>query len=64
MAKKRQAITVTVGLDGVPEVAVEGCPGKSCKALSSDIEKALGGVKADRLTEEYKVREPDVRLRH
>lgn len=45
-------VTITIS-QGKPVISVEGVKGGSCKDLTRDLEKKLGGVKSRKLTREY-----------
>lgn len=47
-----EEIIVTIAPDGSVQVAVQGCPGPDCQALSKAIEEALGDVVEDTPTRE------------
>lgn len=49
----REEITITIDAQGNVEVSVKGVKGQGCKALTREIEKALGKVTADKKTREY-----------
>lgn len=48
-----EQIVIEVSQEGETKVLVEGCAGPSCKALTADIEKALGEVTDDKKTADY-----------
>lgn len=49
----QRQIVVTIAPDGVIEVRVNGHDGPGCKALTRDLEAALGQTEQDRCTAEY-----------
>jgi hypothetical protein len=48
-----ERIEITIDEAGETQVAVKGCAGAGCKALTKDIENALGEVSKDEKTSEY-----------
>lgn len=48
-----EEIIIEVDETGATKLTVSGCAGPSCKDLTRAIEKALGTVFKDTLTEEY-----------
>jgi len=48
-----QKITVTIDADSNVRVEVQGVVGKGCRALTADLEKALGRVKEVKSTADY-----------
>lgn len=46
-------IIIEVPLGGNPTISVNGVKGKSCKDLTKDFERELGGVVNDKETSEY-----------
>ena len=48
-----QTIKINVTAEGSVTVAVSGVKGTGCKALTADIERALGTVTSDKNTSEY-----------
>ncbi len=48
-----EQITIEIDAAGNPRISVKGVKGKSCKALTAELEKALGKTGADKTTEDY-----------
>ncbi len=48
-----EEIIIEVDQTGATKLTVKGCAGPSCQSLTADIEKALGSVSKDTLTEDY-----------
>lgn len=48
-----EEIIIEIDLEGNPKVSVKNCPGPSCKALTHEIEKAIGSTVKDKETEEF-----------
>lgn len=55
--ESNEEITITIGVDGEPTIAVSGVSGQSCKSLTIALEKALGNVTSDEKTGEFYERE-------
>ena len=51
-----EELVIEIDEKGGAKIAVTGCAGPSCKSLTASIEKALGSVSKDTLTEEYHAR--------
>lgn len=63
MASKEKVI-VQIDKDGGITVKVEGVKGRACKALTNDMEKALGVVTATKATAEAFQREEHAKHTH
>lgn len=48
-----EKMTIKIKRDGSTQIKVSGVKGTGCKALTKDIEEALGTVKSDVRTSEY-----------
>ena len=48
-----EEVIIEIDEKGGAKIAVMGCAGPSCKLLTAQIEKALGAVSKDTLTEKY-----------
>lgn len=48
----REEIHIEIDDNGSPTIEVKGCPGPSCKNLTSDLERALGRTVSDQPTKE------------
>ncbi len=48
-----EKITIKIARDGGTQIKVSGVKGAGCKALTKDIEEALGTVTSDVRTSEY-----------
>lgn len=57
-----ERITITIDPNGNPTIKVEGVAGSGCKALTKDIEEALGTTVKDSPTAEMRL--PDARTSH
>lgn len=57
-------VEIEIDTDGSTEVAVKGVAGPSCKSLTQDIERALGGTVADVKTPEFTQSETAERRQH
>ncbi len=57
----REEIEIEVNDEGEATIHVKGVKGKTCAALTADIEKALGKVTARRMTPE--AREPPLQVK-
>lgn len=58
-----QIVTITIDGDGNPTVETKGFAGPACQAATRGVEKALGKVESEKLTDEYQKREVG-RVRH
>lgn len=58
-----ETVTITIDADGNPTIETKGFTGSACKAATKDLEKALGQVESETLTDEHYKREVG-RIRH
>lgn len=50
-------ITIIIDTDGSTEISVNGIPGKKCKTITEQLERALGIVTSDIPTKEIQVQQ-------
>lgn len=50
---QERKVTLLIAEDGAVQIDVEGVKGKTCTALTADVEKALGTVKSRTEKAEY-----------
>jgi hypothetical protein len=58
-----ETVIITIDGDGNPTVETKGFTGPACQTATKALEKALGKVESEKLTDEYQKREVG-RVRH
>ena len=51
-----ETVMITIDGDGKPTIETKGFAGPSCKTATKSLEKVLGTVESERLTDEYQKR--------